>query len=197
MFSYIKGLVQELGEDYIVIEHNQIGFYIMSSLKVISSLRLGQDIKIHTHMNVREDDISLYGFLTKDELTCFRQLINISGVGPKVALAIMSALDMDELRLAILSEDYKAITKANGVGQKMAQRVVMELKDKIKLEDMTTYQSYISDEPMHDDAVSETAQALTALGYTNSEALKAIKKVTDYQNLSTEQLLKEALKKMM
>lgn len=197
MFSYIKGSVEELGEEYIVIEHNGIGFYIMSSLKVISSLKLGQSIKIHTHMNVREDDISLYGFLTKDELTCFRQLINISGVGPKVALSIMSSLDMDELRLAILSEDYKAITKANGVGQKMAQRVVMELKDKIKLEDMTNHATEIYDEQPGDDAVNETAQALTALGYSNSEALKAIKKVDDYNKLSTEQLLKEALKKML
>jgi Holliday junction DNA helicase RuvA len=141
--------------------------------------------------------MSLFGFTRKDELNCFKQLINISGIGPKGALAILSALSIDELRIAVLSEDYKAIAKANGVGAKTAQRVVIELKDKIKLEDIS-YMNGEEDLPTAavDDTMSEAAQALVALGYSNVEALRAIRKVKDYEKLSVEELLKEALKKM-
>jgi Holliday junction DNA helicase RuvA len=197
MFSYIKGVVAEISDDYIVLENGGIGFQIMTSHNVISTLKSGENITIYTHLNVREDDMSLFGFARKDELSCFKQLINISGIGPKGALAILSALSLDELRLAVLSEDYKAIAKANGVGTKTAQRVVIELKDKFKLEDI----SYVNDEDdlstgVVDDTMSEVAQALVSLGYSNVESLRAIKRVAGYEKLSVEELLKEALKKM-
>jgi Holliday junction DNA helicase RuvA len=197
MFSYIKGIVGEVNPDYVVVENNGIGFQIMTSRNVTSSVRNGESITMYTHLNVREDDMSLFGFVRKEELNCFKLLINISGIGPKGALAILSALSLDELRLAVLSEDYKAISKANGVGTKTAQRVVIELRDKFNLEDISGINS---DEDLPagavDDNMSEAAQALVALGYSNAEALKAIKAVKDYQSLSTEALLKEALKKM-
>jgi Holliday junction DNA helicase RuvA len=197
MFSYIKGIVGEVNPDYVVVENNGIGFQIMTSRNVTSSVRNGESITMYTHLNVREDDMSLFGFVRKEELNCFKLLINISGIGPKGALAILSALSLDELRLAVLSEDYKAISKANGVGTKTAQRVVIELRDKFNLEDISGINS---DEDLPagavDDNMSEAAQALVALGYSNAEALKAIKAVKDYQSLSTEELLKAALKKM-
>jgi Holliday junction DNA helicase RuvA len=198
MFSYIKGIVGEVSADYVVVENNGIGFQIMTSQGVTSAVRKGESITMYTHLNVREDDMSLFGFPRRDELNCFKLLINISGIGPKGALAILSALSLDELKLAVLSEDYKAIAKANGVGAKTAQRVVIELKDKFKLEDIS-YVNGNEDLPAGavDDTMSETAQALVALGYSNSEALRAIKRVKDYEKLSVEELLKEALKKML
>lgn len=198
MFAYIKGEVQDIGADFVVLENNGVGFLIMTSGNVTSSLKKNQYITMYTHLNVREDDMSLFGFLTKDELDCFKLLINISGIGPKGALAILTCLRLDELRLAVISEDYKAISKANGIGPKTAQRVVIELKDKFRLEDI----SYMPHDENSDassgneDIVTETAQALVALGYSNVEALKGIKMVKGYESMTVEQLLKETLKKM-
>lgn len=199
MFAYIKGEVQEIGSDYVILENNGIGFLVMTSRSSAASVGTKEYVTMYTHLNVREDDMSLFGFLTKDELDCFRLLINISGIGPKGALAILSCLNLDELRLAVISEDYKAISRANGIGPKTAQRVVIELKDKFKLEDI----SYVRDgdqnnkQIINNDTVSETAQALVSLGYSNVEALKGIKKVSGYETMTVEQLLKEALKKMI
>lgn len=198
MFSYIKGIVTEVGADFVVVENGGIGFNIMTSQNVTANVKKGENITVYTHLNVREDDMSLFGFTKKDELNCFKLLINISGIGPKGALAILSVLSMDELRLAVLSEDYKAISKANGVGAKTAQRVVIELKDKFKLEDIS-YVNAEDDLPTEgaNDTMSEVAQALVSLGYSNFEALRAIKKVEGYDKLSSSALLKEALKKMI
>ena len=151
-------------------------------------------------MNVREDDISLFGFLTQDDVDVFRMLIGVSGIGPKVALSILSELSTDDLRMAVLSEDHKTIAKANGVGTKTAQRVIMELKDKFKLDDVIDSLDREGDQgsgEMSKDVVSETALALTSLGYTNTEALKAIKKVEGAEGMTPEQLLKAALKRML
>lgn len=198
MFAYIKGEVQDIGADFVVLENNGVGFLVMTSGNVTSSLKKNQYITMYTHLNVREDDISIFGFLTKDELDCFRLLINISGIGPKGALAILTCLRLDELRLAVISEDYKAISKANGIGPKTAQRVVIELKDKFRLEDIS-YMPHDENSDVssgNEDIVTETAQALVALGYSNVEALKGIKMVKGYESMTVEQLLKETLKKM-
>lgn len=198
MFAYIKGSIEYINQDSVIIDHNGIGFKVMTSLQTINKVNLHNIVTIHTHMNVREDDISLYGFLTKEELDIFRLLIGISGIGPKGALAILSTLSVDELRIAVLSEDYKTIAKANGVGTKTAQRLVIELKDKLKLEDVLS--GFEDDNPVsnaNQDNISEASMALVSLGYTNSEALKAIKKVTGYDTMSVEDLIKAALKKMI
>ncbi len=198
MISYIKGTVKYLSNEEIIIERDGIGFGILTSQNVINKLRIEDNVTLFTHMHVREDDISLFGFLSQDEKTIFRQLISISGIGPKGALAILSTLSIDELRIAVLSEDYKAIAKANGIGTKTAQRVVIDLKDKLKLEDiLPDAEASVQEESIGNDNMAEAALALTSLGYSNLEALRALKKVKNNENMSVEELLKAALKFMM
>ena len=201
MFSYIKGKIEDIDIDYIVVDNSGIGFKIMTSANVISKVSLHEDRTIYTYMNVREDDISLYGFLSKDEINVFKLLIGVSGIGPKAALAIMSALTVDEIRMAIIAGDHKAIAKANGVGPKIAQRVVVELKDKFKLEEVfgTDEESSgdLSDNT-GDDIISDAVLALNALGYSESEALRAVKKTAVGNTYSTvEELIKASLKNIM
>lgn len=199
MFEYIKGIIKLIEADYIVIENNGIGFKINTGISTASRLLLNKEAVIYTYLNVREDDMSLFGFSTRDELNVFKMLISISGIGPKGALAILSALSVDELRMAVLSDDHKAICKANGIGTKTAQRLIIELKDKFKLEDVL-YTASDSQEFYQSDAadtITETAMALTSLGYTNAEALNAIKRVPDRENMSLDELLKAALKCIM
>ncbi len=198
MISYIKGTVKYLSNEEIIIERDGIGFGILTSQNVINKLRIDDNVTLFTHMHVREDDISLFGFLSQDEKAIFRQLISISGIGPKGALAILSTLSIDELRIAVLSEDYKAIAKANGIGTKTAQRVVIDLKDKLKLEDiLPDGENSAQEESIGNDNMAEAALALTSLGYSNLEALRALKKVKNNENMSVEELLKAALKFMM
>lgn len=198
MISYIKGTVKYLSNEEIIIERDGIGVGILTSQNVINKLRIDDNVTLFTHMHVREDDISLFGFLSQDEKAIFRQLISISGIGPKGALAILSTLSIDELRIAVLSEDYKAIAKANGIGTKTAQRVVIDLKDKLKLEDiLPDGENSAQEESIGNDNMAEAALALTSLGYSNLEALRALKKVKNNENMSVEELLKAALKFMM
>ncbi|MDE5873506.1 MAG: Holliday junction branch migration protein RuvA [Lachnospiraceae bacterium] len=195
MISYIKGTVKYLSNEEVIIERDGIGFGILTSQNVINKLRIDDNVTLFTYMHVREDDISLFGFLSQDEKNIFRQLISISGIGPKGALAILSTLSIDELRIAILSEDYKAIAKANGIGTKTAQRVVIDLKDKLKLEDiLPDAEGSVQEEGIGNDNMAEAALALTSLGYSNLEALRALKKVKNNENMSVEELLKAALK---
>lgn len=201
MLAYIKGTVEEIGEDYVVVENQNIGYYIKAPGSVIMNISgLHSQVILHTYMYVREDELSLYGFLTKDALQLFRLLITVNGVGPKVANAILTALTEDELRMAVLSGDVKAITKANGIGAKGAQRIIMELKDKISLEDMIGTDSNaldtVSGRP-DGDAVVEASMALVALGYSNTDALRAIKAVGDTEGMDAEAIIKLALKKLI
>ena len=201
MFAYIKGTIEDIDIDYIVVESNNVGFKVMTSSNVISKLSLHQERTIYTYMNVREDDISLFGFLTKDEIDAFKLLIGVSGIGPKNALSIMSALTMDELRMAIIAGDYKAIAKANGVGPKTAQKAVIELKDKFKLEDVFGTSESEDDnlsETTGDDIIGDAVLALNALGYSESEAYKIVKKTALNGNYDTvEALIKASLKNIM
>lgn len=198
MISYIKGTVKYLSNEEVIIERDGIGFGILTSQNVINKLRIDDNVTLFTYMHVREDDISLFGFLSQDEKNIFRQLISISGIGPKGALAILSTLSIDELRIAVLSEDYKAIAKANGIGTKTAQRVVIDLKDKLKLEDiLPDAEGGVQEEGIGNDNMAEAALALTSLGYSNLEALRALKKVKNNENMSVEELLKAALKFVM
>ncbi len=198
MFAYIKGKIVNIATDYIIIDNNGMGFKINTSSNTAAKLSLKEEAIIYTHLSVREDDMSLFGFYSEDELSVFKLLIGISGIGPKAALAILSTLSIDELRIAVLSDDHKAIAKANGVGTKTAQRVVIELKDKFKLEDVLTDVTRDDlSETVSNDIITETAMALTSLGYSNVEALRAIKKVPDSERMSVEELLKAALKFIM
>jgi len=201
MLAYIKGKIEDIDTDYIVIDNNNVGFKVLTSANVIAKLSLHEERKIYTYMNVREDDISLFGFLSKDEITVFKLLIGVSGIGPKNALAIMSALTMDEIRMAVISGDYKAIAKANGIGPKTAQKAVIELKDKFKLEDVfgtvDVCEGDLSD-TNRDDIIGDAVLALNALGYSESESYKIVKKTAlsgDYG--SVEELIKASLKNIM
>ncbi len=201
MFAYIKGTIEDIDTDYIVVDNNNMGFKIMTSANVISKVSLHEERTIYTYMNVREDDISLFGFLTKDEITVFKLLIGVSGIGPKNALAIMSALTMDELRMAVIAGDYKAIAKANGVGPKTAQKAVIELKDKFKLEDVfgtaEASEDNLSDSN-GDDIIGDAVLALNALGYSETESFRIVKKTALNGRYETvEELIKASLKNIM
>lgn len=198
MYAYIKGELAEINTDHIVVEAGGIGYQVFISLQTFDYLpSVGEDLKIYTYLYLREDAMILYGFLTKDDLELFKLLISVSGIGPKGGLAILSTLEADDLRFAILSGDAKAISKAPGVGGKTAQRVILELKDKLSLEDAfeaktehVQKNAAVAGGSVKNDAV----MALTALGYSSTESLKAVSVVEITEDMDVEEVLKAALK---
>ncbi len=200
MISYIRGPLEEKREDSVVVEAGNIGYRIFIPSSVLGELPgLGEEVKIYTYFSVREDGMSLFGFLSRQDLEMFRQLIGVNGVGPKSALGILSALKPDVLRLAVISGDAKAISKAPGVGAKTAQRIILDLKDKIKAEDVLFAGADLEESPKADlsgmaEAGKEAVEALTALGYSASEAQTAVKKVAITEGMTSEDVLKGALK---
>lgn len=200
MISYIKGELTEVSETSIVVETSSgIGMNIIVPQTVIDKMPpLGSVVKIHTYLNVKEDSMTLYGFINREDVDIFRLLISVNGVGPKGALAILSTITPDDLRFAVLSDDVKAISKAPGIGAKTAQRMIIELKDKLKLED--AFEIRLSHEEVDDllagDARNDTVQALVALGYGRSEAARAVNMVDGADSMDSEQLIKAALKKL-
>lgn len=199
MYSYIKGELVEILDDVIVVEAGQIGYNIHIPASMIDNFTgTGQEVKIYTYLQVKEDDMQLYGFLTRDDLNIFKLLLGVNGIGPKGALAVLSVMTPDDLRFAVLGEDAKSIAKAPGIGNKTAQRVILELKDKISLEDaFEAKTAHIAEEQSATSSVkNEAVQALTALGYSSSEALKAVSGVELTEDITVEEVLKEALKQM-
>lgn len=200
MIAYISGALVSAGENYIVIDNHGMGYRIFVSGKFLEHIpAYGTQIKIYTHMYIREDELTLYGFHSEEELSVFRILIGISGVGPKVAMAIFTALTIQELQLAVISEDAKTISKANGVGAKGASRIILELKDKLKMEDMmdAAYEQSIVQDTQDLNAARDAILALVNLGYSNSEAALAVKKIGDTSQMDIESILKAALKKLI
>lgn len=197
MISYVKGLISEINSESVVVETSAgIGFELVCSTNTLRRLPdPGTEIKLLTYLYVREDIMMLYGFMDKRERETFINLIAVSGIGPKGAIAILSELTVNELCMAILSQDAKAISRANGIGGKTAQRVLIDLKDKIALEDMGGDEDY-ADTKQDESVTTEAAMALTALGYSNMDALRAIKKVEGKDTMTVEQLIKAALKKI-
>lgn len=198
MIGYIKGAVEGISADYILLECHDIGYQIYTSGMALARITMNQEMKIYTYLHVREDGVTLFGFPTTEELNTFKLLIGISGIGPKVALAVLSALTVQELALAVMAGDTKTITKANGIGAKGAARLIMELKDKMQVEDAfaTTEIPDTTDIATSQDSVQDTVMALVSLGYSDTEALKAIKQVPGADTMDSEQLLKAALKKI-
>lgn len=200
MYSYIRGILTEIEEDKIVVEANGIGYNIYTTAQTFDYLpSMGEEVKVYTYLHLREDVMMLYGFLTKDDLRVFKLLIGVNGIGPKGALAILSVMTTDDLRFAVLGDDAKAIAKAPGVGAKTAQRLILELKDKLSLED--AFEQKLE----HQQAASvsnakgvknEAVEALVALGYSSSEALKALNGIEVTDETDVEDLLKAALKNM-
>lgn len=201
MYAYIKGILAEITEDAIIVENQGIGYEIAVPGQVFDYLpSVGEEVKIYTYHYVREDAILLYGFLTKEDVKIFKMLIGVSGIGPKGALAILSVLSTDDLRFAILGDDAKAIAKAPGVGAKTAQRVIIELKDKLNLEDAFEQKPANQAEKAElNPAVgvkNEAILALTSLGYSQSEALKVLQGIEISPDDQVEDVLKMALKQM-
>ena len=201
MYSYIKGELAEINTDHIVIDVNGIGYMIFIPSQALDYLpAIGEIIKVHTYLFMREDAMILYGFLTKDELEIFKLLITVSGIGPKGGLAILSTLSADDLRFAVLSGDSKAIAKAPGVGSKTAQRVIIDLKDKLSLEDAFEKKLEHENEKINiasnSQVKNDAVMALNALGYSSSESLKAVSKVEITEEMDVEDVLKAALKHM-
>jgi Holliday junction DNA helicase RuvA len=201
MFSYLKGELTEIHTDHIVVETGGIGYMLVISGQAMTELPpVGSDIKVYTYLYLREDILMLYGFLDRDELDVFKLLIGVSGIGPKGAIGVLSALSPDDLRFAVLAGDSKAISKAPGIGAKTAQRVVLELKDKLSLEDALEKKQENSARVLADTSGSsvknDAVLALTALGYSSSESLKAVSKVEITEEMDVEDVLKAALKHM-
>ena len=201
MYSYIKGILEEVEENLVVIEAGGIGYNIYTTGGTFDYLpSIGEELKLYTYLNVREDAMQLYGFLTKDDLKVFKLLLGVSGIGPKGALAILSVMSPDDLRFAVLAEDVKAISKAPGVGSKTAQRLILELKDKLSLED--AFEQKLANESVKmapnqlTGIKNDAIQALVALGYSSSDALKTINMVEITEDLDVEDVLKAALKNM-
>lgn len=200
MYSYIKGILTDMEEDLVVVEAGGIGYNIYTTGQTFNYLpSVGEEVKLYTYLNVREDAMILYGFLTKDDLRVFKLLIGVSGIGPKGALAILSVMTTDDLRFAVLGEDAKAIAKAPGIGAKTAQRLILELKDKLSLEDAFEQKLEHTKEQAGNKAKgakNEAVEALVALGYSSSEALKAINGIEITEDTDVEDILKAALKNM-
>ena len=197
MISYVKGELTEILEDAIVVETGGVGYNIMVPASLFRELPpVGRQVKIYTHFQVKEDAMSLYGFFAREDVRIFRMLIGVSGIGPKGALGILSVLTPDALRFAVLAEDVAAISKAPGVGKKTAQKCIIELKDKLSLQEaveikMAHNQGGTS--VVEDDPRDEALQALVALGYSASEAMRAVKAA---QGDTVEDLIRSALKQM-
>lgn len=203
MIAFIQGELCDAGQDTIVVACHGIGYEIQIPVSVAQVLPdPGNVVKIYTYTYVREDALGLFGFLTQDDLKIFKLLITVNGVGPKAALAILSAMTADELRFAILAEDAKAIAKAPGIGPKTAKRMIIELKDKLNLESIIeghgdTEMSLSDPGDAAANVRDEVIMALTALGYGNTEAVRAVRAVSGADEMDSETLLKQALKKIM
>lgn len=198
MYAYIKGEIVDISEDNVVLECHDIGYNIKVPFSVIQQLSgIGSQVRIYTYTCVREDAFILYGFLTKDDLWIFKKLITVNGIGPKGALGILSVMSADDLRFAIIAGDSKAISKAPGIGAKSAERIILDLKDKITLEPDRIDQNdtiATSADSVNSDARNEAIEAMTALGYSPSEALKAVKQITVTDDMDAGAILKAALK---
>ena len=202
MISYIKGELTEVFEDTVVVETNGIGYNIRVPGSVLDRLpSVGSSVRIYTYLYVKEDAMNLFGFLSRDDLSVFKLLLNVSGIGPKGALAILSTIGPDDLRFAVLSEDVKTISSAPGIGAKTAKRLIIELKDKLKLaEVIETALANKEKAPSENDvllAKNEAVEALVALGYASAQAMKAVQQVENAEEKDSEQILKEALKKLI
>ena len=198
MFAYIRGTVAALESDSVILDHQGIGYRIYVPSAVLAELSVGEERKLHTYFAVREDAMQLYGFLTADDLELFRLLIGVSGIGPKGALGILGVMSGDELRFAVLSEDAAGLSKAPGIGKKTAQKVIIELKDKLDLMDAfekKAAHTAAGAAAQENSAQSDAIMALTALGYSSTEAMRAVRTAAaEEESEDAEALIRAALK---
>ncbi|MGN0558311.1 MAG: Holliday junction branch migration protein RuvA [Acutalibacteraceae bacterium] len=197
MLYSVRGKLLHTEQSFAVIECGGVGFRCQTTLNTLKSIKLGTEVTLYTYMNVREDAIELFGFATMTELECFKLLISVSGVGPKVGLAVLSVLTPEQTVMAIASNDSKTITRANGVGAKLAQRIILELKDKIKGITSGEGVSFFEDSGvalMSSSNVSKAIEALSVLGYTTADVSPVLSTLDG--SLPVERLIAETLKRM-
>lgn len=191
MYYYIKGTLVQKSDNYIVVDANGVGYMIYTSLNSMQNAgEVGKEITIYTYLHVREDVMNLFGFTTIEEKNMFMHLISVSGVGPKAALSILSVTTPAKFAVAVITNDVKTITKASGVGPKMAQRVILDLKDKMKTDELEIDLEDESEDILSDNR-SEAISALVVLGYSSNDAQKAVKGIDG--TLSVEEIIKKAL----
>jgi len=196
VFAYIKGMLDYKGTDSIVVEANGVGYRIYTPFSTLEKIgQVGETVKVFTHLHVREDAMTIYGFLTQEELEMFELLISVSGVGPKAALSLISTVSPSRFGLAVITGDANTIVKAQGIGKKIAQRIILELKDKIKKEQLESFDSDTDTSSIPaegDSARSEAVSALMVLGYNHAEARKAVSSVYS-EEMDVELIIKKAL----
>jgi len=201
MISFIKGNLDSVFEDKAIIDVNGIGYNVIVSESTLSELPpIGNEVKLYTYLSVREDAMWLYGFRSQEDLLLFKKLITVNGVGPKAGLSLLSFLSADDLRFAILSSDITLISKAQGIGKKTAERIVLDLKDKLNWNtDYIAKEIKINNETVNIETgiKKEAIEALVALGYTSSDAYKAVNTVSIKENYTVEDILKDALKNLL
>ena len=200
MFYYLDGTVAEILPGLAVIDCGGVGYACKTTNNTLAALKKGQRGKLYTHLNVGEGIFELYGFAAQNELNSFRMLIGVSGVGPKAALAILSSATPEALAMAVVTEDAKALMAAPGIGKKIAQRIILELKDKMAREtagglDFSGGKG-VPAAPLFASKATEAAQALAVLGYSSQEVQMALKGV-DVENLPLEKIIRQSLKKMV
>ena len=199
MISFIKGELVDIDQDKVVVECNNMGFNIFVTSQFISKIgSTGKEVKLYTHMSVREDGITLFGFERKEELKAFKLLITVSGIGPKGALAVLSVMTVEELKLAIMANDAKAISKTTGIGAKTASKVILDLKDKFDVDEVFVNMNLTGDVTADSDEFSadnDAVLALIALGYSKSEAVNGVRKaLKNSENADADELIRLALK---
>lgn len=198
MFYYLNGIAAEIEPNLVVIDCGGVGYSCNTTARTIAALNKGEKVKLYTYCHIRDDIFDIYGFITKGELNCFKMLIGVSGVGPKAAVSLLSISSPEDLALAIVSENEKALMAAPGIGKKIAQRIILELKDKMgkQMSELSSGGAVLDGGAgsAGGGKASEVIAALFVLGYTNSEINSAMRDM-DMEDLSTEQIIKEILKK--
>lgn len=197
MFYYIDGTVTVIDDNLAVLDCGGVGYGCNTTAHTISQLQIGKKQKLFTYCHIREDAFDIYGFADREELTCFHSLLSVSGVGPKAALAILSSVTPSQLTLAIMTADEKMLTRAPGIGKKMAQRIILELKDKLGSQISQQQTTYVDTVPVASgNKLSEATAALASLGYSNSEIGTALKRI-NVEELSLEEIVRFALRAMI
>lgn len=200
MISYIRGELADIAEDHVVVDVGGVGYGIFMSGSDLTRLpKTGQEIKVYTYLHVKEDIMQLFGFLTKDGLEVFRLIIGVSGIGPKGGLNILTQMSPNDLRFAVMAGDSRAISKAQGIGKKTAEKLILELKDKLKLTDTIQEEDLSSGtETVNGTGLiqNEAVEALVALGYGSTEAFQAVRNVEIDEESTVEDVLKKALRQM-
>ena len=197
MFYYLNGTVTILDAGLAVVDCGGVGFACHTTNYTLSRLQVGKETRLYTYCNIKEDAFDIYGFATREEQNCFELLLSVSGVGPRVALAILSTVTPDQFTLAVMTQDAKTLSMAPGVGKKVAQRILLELKDKIAGEQLELNAATISDvAPMRGGKTAEATAALASLGYSQTEIGAALKGL-DVEHMTVEELVRQALRAMV